>query len=329
MAISLRKALNRHHFERTIDWRIDFSHLFNQINILTSIEPRTTAPDATGVGIQSNNVEGKGGLFDLYPDGYVFASDCNLDTSLIQVVPSQVPGYYDSKLVYPTFSMSLYTDKDMRLEKALALWGASAYRPDGLMPVNIGKTIYENHGSVGTRVEQMIRAHGINPVQEVIIDRIDPVQPSVALRSLIYDIPFTRFEQNRNVVGDRNPSLASAVAEQTGFTPLTSLAIQAKYHFLVYLTTEPKYQGNNSSNDLRIVRLNFSTVGFSRDVLAEYRKENMTMGFDIRADWGLNNSQVKMDELEIKAQCQKKRISDMVNAHLGISDTPPKAPMPF
>lgn len=106
MGLSLQTHLNRFQFERTVDWRIEIPGLKQYSRY------------------ESN-----------FPYRYLFAKSVTLSTSVIEVVEDQyVAGVYNSKMVVPSLSMTVYTDGRGILEDTFFWWHKATFTENGFMP---------------------------------------------------------------------------------------------------------------------------------------------------------------------------------------------------
>jgi hypothetical protein len=216
MALGLQTALNNFQFERTVDWRLSFRNVFDNIAIADSV-----------LGMQ---------LKTQYFNDWVFAQSGNFGVGSTQLSDDEeVSNYASSHLIYPNVSAVLYTDSNMWLEDALAIWVTSARLPDGRMPVNLKK---EDMIDLKTKYGRPI----INPVQTIAVQRINPINTTKALTGLLYDIPFV--DAKRNDINESD--------------------ILYRYEYDVYLLGEDSYSATNTTQGLRTVRLNWKVVGFRK-----------------------------------------------------------------
>lgn len=137
--------LHTFQFERSIDWRV-------RIPNLVFLEPK---------------------LKLINPSGYFFCKSVTFPTSDIEVVDDPklgIPGSYNSKKVVPTVTLSIYSDNEHLIEKALVKWNTLSFDEEfGSMPLS----------------SSIIDPLSQSPVMRILIDRINPVDIKSVAANLV------------------------------------------------------------------------------------------------------------------------------------------------
>jgi hypothetical protein len=231
MGVGLQDKLNQFQFERTVDWRVKFVSLFDEMKAMGG--SAEAIANALTDRVLYNN--------------YLFAQNCEFVPGMVTYQKDQVPGYYTSSLSYPPLKMTLYLDADMLIEQALQVWCMSGYMADGTMPINMNI----KDGSI-------TKYQVINPIQEIEVQRIRPFNVTRSFLGLLYDMP------GQNML-NKIPGVGSAVADALDRNKVRYAdAVLQWYSFKAYLQAEPKFSGTAESNGFRTAALICNVVGFER-----------------------------------------------------------------
>jgi len=92
MGVGLQDKLNKFQFERTVDWRIKFVKLFDEMIQMGGV--------AMGIGERLKN--------DVLYDGYLFAQSCEFTPGMVTYKQDQQVGYYNSSLSFPSLQFTLF-----------------------------------------------------------------------------------------------------------------------------------------------------------------------------------------------------------------------------
>lgn len=243
MALGLQRDLNKFQFERTVDWRVSFPELTEDIKLMG--KPTSALADT------AEKMLYRGGK-NKAP--YIFATGCSFIPGMITTRTAAQNGYVDSGISFQNLSITLYTDASMIIENLLQIWCASSFLENGCMPV-----FPEGENYSKAKKDFIQKYQIINPVQKVVVERITPFRLGKALVSLIYDVPGVSAASNLPIVG----GAFGVVEDFLDRNKISDNEIQEEYTFNAYLASEPHFNGN-ADDQFRSVQLSLNVTGFER-----------------------------------------------------------------